>query len=144
MCDWADITWMYVQLVSRDLHNWYSCLYGNFDPYTVANCLKTLIPVEISIIYWWKYNVTVLRVLWFFCLNAVDLFICLFFFQCLIVFHMFDWVQQKFIYIWTDDFPLCPIYFTWFLNLPYCKSLPQSHLVHFFSQSSNFYSLTVS
>lgn len=38
-------------------------LYSNFDPYTVANCFKTLIPVDFSIIYWWKYNVMVLRIL---------------------------------------------------------------------------------
>ena len=60
------------------------------------------------------------------------------FFQYLIVFYMFDWVQQKFICIWTDDFPSCPVYFIWVLNLPCCKNLLQCRLVHFFSQSSNF------
>ena len=90
VCDWEDIrecmySWS-VGICITDIRT----LCGNFDPYTVANCHKTLIPVDFSIIYWWKYNVMVLRILWIFCFNAVDLFICVFVFP----------VSDSISYIW--------------------------------------------
>ena len=106
VCDWEDVhecmySWS-VEICITDIH----ALCSNFDPYTVANCHKTLIPVDFSIIYWWKYNVTVLRILWFFCFNAVDLFICLFVFP----------VSDSISYIWLGSTEV-DVYLNWWFSI---------------------------